>query len=182
MCRVQVVDQVQLIDRAVEGDLVADGNSGAVLGAHRELRGGPELLLARILHGFAQFWRNDADRELVRGPGFDPAVAGFGLFGHRLKDVAPLDHGAAALDGVQGVVDERDDAGLVGDLGAVERVLDLLDVVARLRLGLDETFLEEVVGDLVGKVRADDGEGGDGQHEGRQHGPELQRPPPFAVQ
>ena len=180
--RVEVVDQVQLVDGAVEGHLVADGDAGPVLGAHRELGGCPELVLAGFLHGLPQLGRDDADGELVRCPGFHPAVAGLGLLRHRLKDVAALDHGSAALDGVQRVVDERDDAGLVGDLGAVERVLDLLDVVPGLRFRLGQPFLEQVVGDLVRQVGAHHGERADGQQQRGEDRPELQRPAPPPLQ
>lgn len=178
---VQVVDQVQLVDGAVKCHLVAHRNAGAVFGAHRNDGGGPILVLPRLLHGLAQFGRDDADRQLVRGPGFDPAVPWLRLFRHGLKDVPALDDRTAAFHCVEGVVHQGDDAGLVGDLRAVERVLHLLDVVAGFGLGLRQPLLEKVVGDLVGQVGAHNRERGDGQEECGEDGAELQRPAPPPV-
>lgn len=120
------------------------------------------------------------DGQLVRGTRLDPPVAGFGLLRCRFEDIPALDDRAAAFDCCQRVVDEGDDARLVGDLCAVERVLDLFDVVAGLRFSLGQAFLEEVVGDLVGQVGADDREGCNGQQQGGEDRAELQGTPPAA--
>src|SRR6476469_1351423 len=56
---VEVVDQVELVDGAVEGHLVADSDARPVFGPHREFGGCPELFLAGILDGFPKVRGDD---------------------------------------------------------------------------------------------------------------------------